>query len=578
MTTRFASSRLWTIGKRSAQVAGLTVPTAGLGYGTYLYETDPGFHRMVQAYTTMVPVVLHYRLAEFRHHHLSPLTQADWEALDELYAVPTVRQLGRLQGMYTKYAQTCAGLTNTFGDAWIREFRQLENNVPPRSADVVYQTIREETGHDDITAIFSEFDPEPLGSASIGQVHRARLARDGRLVAVKVQYPEAQELFHDDILTIRRFCELFAPEHVVILDAMQKSNAAELDYRNEAQNLRDIRQHMIKHKYQPSQVVVPAPLPELTTKRLLVMELVPGPKLIDGIRAYFQEWAVAHGTTLHDLEMEARYRIETEGVPAKYNGPSAWQMSLYRQWLHARNAVANAGIAAYNATRYGLSWIVPPRWNLLPPPCAYLHSTLPPNIPRIIDTLMRVHGTQLLSEGVFQSDPHGGNFLLLPDGHRLGLIDYGATKRLTRNERLSVCLLFAALHRQDQERLFQMCQLGGYKSKYGRKDVLMKLLQFGYDSYGRDVTGGKNIQQFLDELKHNDPWEEVPDNFVMAQFMSIRLRSLALGMNHPVRCSDWWGPMAEEVLRQEGLPYESWTLEQMEKYKPELNMQRYKFA
>ena len=48
MTTRFASSRLWTIGKRSAQVAGLTVPTAGLGYGTYLYETDPGFHRMVQ--------------------------------------------------------------------------------------------------------------------------------------------------------------------------------------------------------------------------------------------------------------------------------------------------------------------------------------------------------------------------------------------------------------------------------------------------------------------------------------------------------------------------------------------------
>ena len=60
--------------------------------------------------------------------------------------------------------------------------------------------------------------------------------------------------------------------------------------------------------------------------------------------------------------------------------------------------------------------------------------------------------------------------------------------------------------------------------------------------------------------------------------MSIRLRSLALGMNHPVRCSDWWGPMAEQILRDEGLPYESWTKDQMLKYQPELNMQRYKFA
>jgi aarF domain-containing kinase len=99
-----------------------------------------------------------------------------------------------------------------------------------------------------------------------------------------------------------------------------------------------------------------------------------------------------------------------------------------------------------------------------------------------------------------------------------------------------------------------MCQIGGYKSKYGKKDVLMKLLQFGYDSWGHDVTGGKNLQQFIDELKTEDPWEEVPDNFVMAQFMSIRLRSLALGMNHPIKCSEWWGPIAESILEKEGLP------------------------
>jgi predicted unusual protein kinase regulating ubiquinone biosynthesis (AarF/ABC1/UbiB family) len=174
-------------------------------------------------------------------------------------------------------------------------------------------------------------------------------------------------------------------------------------------------------------------------------------------------------------------------------------------------------------------------------------------------------------------DPNGGNFLLMPDG-RIGLIDYGATKRLTRNERLAVCLLYAALAREDEQKLFEMSEIGGYKSKYGKKEILMKLIQFGYNSWGKDITGGKNIQQFIDELKRQDPWEEVPDNFVMAQFMSIRLRSLALGMNHPVKCSDWWGPIAEKILEQEGFPYETWDYEQLVRYQPELNIQKYKFA
>ena len=52
--------------------------------------------------------------------------------------------------------------------------------------------------------------------------------------------------------------------------------------------------------------------------------------------------------------------------------------------------------------------------------------------------------------------------------------------------------------------------------------------------------------------------EEMPDNFVMAQFLSIRLRALALAVGHPIVCSDWWGPMAEEALAQEGLSYEQW--------------------
>ena len=59
--------------------------------------------------------------------------------------------------------------------------------------------------------------------------------------------------------------------------------------------------------------------------------------------------------------------------------------------------------------------------------------------------------------------------------------------------------------------------------------------------------------------------------------MSIRLRSLALGMNHPVKCSDWWGQIAQDVLEEEGLPYDTWDYDMLIKYRPDMNMQKFKF-
>jgi len=177
---------------------------------------------------------------------------------------------------------------------------------------------------------------------------------------------------------------------------------------------------------------------------------------------------------------------------------------------------------------------------------------------------------------VFNADPHGGNFIMTPTG-RIGLIDYGATKFFTRNERLAACVLYAALYKKDKEKLMEMCQIGGYKSKYGKPEVVYKLMQFGCDSWGREVTGGRNILQFTDDLKKEDPWYEVPDNFVMAQLMSVRLRSLGLAMNHPITCSDVWGPMALAELEREGLPYETWTREQLLAHKVETRVQVNKY-
>lgn len=476
-----------------------TLFAGGVGSWTYyVYGADERTKRSFKT-LTFVPVILHYRFIELINNRVFTVSEEDWEELDKRYAKSTVAKLGDLQGMYSKYGQTAAGLTNTLGDEWIKELRTLENEIPPRSVETVRKTIEEETNKK-LEDIFSEFDPKPLGSASIGQVHRAVLRNNGQEVAVKVQYPEAQELFTGDIHAIRKLCEWLAPEQVCTLDSLESQNKSELDYNNEANNLLEVSRNMTRHKFQPKEVLVPQPIPELTTKRMLVMELLPGPKLIDGMRAYYAKWAEANGTTLKRMETAAKRKIAKEGIPDKYDGPSASQILWYQRWLRVRDGVVNVFIALYNN-------LIVPSFRIQKK--SYDSHSVPPNTPRIVDTLMRVHGYQLLVDGMFNADPHGGNFLLLPDG-RIGLIDYGATKRLSENERIQACVMYAALARKDREMLWTMAKLGGYKSVHMNSDVQYKLLQFGFDSWGKDVMEGKNVQQFMDDLKRQDPWYETP--------------------------------------------------------------------
>eukprot|EP01079_Euglenida_sp_SAG-EU17-18_P003563 gene3563-670_t len=533
----------------------------------------------MQAYRAFVPVALHYRWVQWRLQRSPASSQEEaddvWLQMDLRYALPTVEALGVLQGMYTKYGQTSAGMTNTMSDTWIQQLRKLEDQVPPRSIEVVRQTIQEETGRP-VEDTFSSFDPEPLGSASIGQVHRATLAGCGREVAVKVQYPDSGRLFRGDMAAIRTFFEWLAPEQLCVLDALEKQNALELDYHNEALNLIRVNNNMRSGwslfpsdaSHGPTAgplfaVLLQQWLPGALQQNHPFVPTTLGPKLVEGLRQYGKIEAARQGTTLEAMEREMRARIESGDIAAKYEGPSAWQVAAYLALYRARDAGVNVLLRVYNL----LARAVPVLQKV-----DLWHTTLPPNAPKIVDALMRIHGEQLLRDGFFNADPHGGNFLLLPDD-RIGMIDYGACKELTHNERISICIQFVALMRNDVGMMMDMAKVGGFRSKYGKPETIEKLMQFGYNSWGKDVTGGKNLIEFMDELKANDPWEEVPDNFVMANFLTIRLRSLGLAMNYPIKCSDWWGPLAEKILKEEGVPYETWNLEKLIKNRPDMNMQ-----
>lgn len=445
---------------------------------TYVYlSADEGTKRALAMYLTFGPVVLHYRAVEARQkwRGLSrEMAAKEWAAMDSRYAEPTVKKLGEMQGMYVKYGQTAAGFTDTFSKTWIAQFRTLEDQVPARSSAVVYRTIEEETGRP-WDELFSEFDETPLGSASIGQVHRARLRSNGAEVAVKVQYPEVRDLFRTDMAAIRSFLGFASPKHLFTIGQLEKQLGPECDYVQEARNLQEVAANMTKHGFMPREVVVPRPYLDLSTSRMLVMELLPGPKLSQGLREYMQLRALREGKTVEELGNELRRRAESGESESRYRGPSATQIDVHDALVAWRDWLLNLGVAVLRVTPLiGLSTL------------DYYQTVWTPNIPRMVDTLMRVHGAQLMWDGVLNVDPHAGNFLLLDDklggagvvggcrsgsraNGRIGLIDYGATHRLTREERLIAAITYAALGRRDEDLLQIICEESGYKSKVSGK-------------------------------------------------------------------------------------------------------------
>ena len=155
--------------------------------------------------------------------------------------------------------------------------------MEPFSFEEVEKIVEAELGTR-ISRAFSSFEAEPLASASLGQVHRARM-RDGRPVAVKVQRPGIREGISEDLEALRDLAR-FLDRHSSLGDRYQlektvetfgRTLVAELDYRREAQNLTRLSQNLQRFE----RIVVPLPVEGFTTERVLTMELVEGRKITD---------------------------------------------------------------------------------------------------------------------------------------------------------------------------------------------------------------------------------------------------------------------------------------------------------
>jgi predicted unusual protein kinase regulating ubiquinone biosynthesis (AarF/ABC1/UbiB family) len=151
------------------------------------------------------------------------------------------RVLGELKGGAMKFGQALsvfeAAIPEELAAPYRASLAQLQEAAPALPADRVHGVLAEQIGPR-WRQRFTEFDDNPAAAASIGQVHRA-VWRDGREVAVKIQYPGAGQALKSDLAQIGRMMRLVSPLYpgldvAPLVDELQRRMHEELDYRREA--------------------------------------------------------------------------------------------------------------------------------------------------------------------------------------------------------------------------------------------------------------------------------------------------------------------------------------------------------
>ncbi|HEX5135207.1 MAG TPA: AarF/ABC1/UbiB kinase family protein [Thermoanaerobaculia bacterium] len=191
------------------------------------------------------------------------------------------RDLEKLGPTFIKLGQLLSTRADLLPVAYIDALARLQDDVEPFSFAEVERIVTEELGAR-ISKAFAEFDAAPLAAASLGQVHRAVL-RDGRVVAVKVQRPGVREQIIDDLDAFTEIAQLLDKHleagHLYQFEKMveefRKSILRELDYRREAQNLVTLSENLAEF----DRIVVPSPILDFTTGRILTMDFVFGQKI-----------------------------------------------------------------------------------------------------------------------------------------------------------------------------------------------------------------------------------------------------------------------------------------------------------
>ena len=233
------------------------------------------------------------------------------QELDTAFELQTAEQiteaLGNMKGAMMKLGQMASYLDAGMPPHVREALSQLQSDAPPMSGELAAGVVEAELGARP-EDVFLEWDPKPIASASIGQVHRA-ITRDGRAVAVKVQYPGIDRAIESDLdnanLLFGGLSMLYPGlESGPIVEEIRERVVEELDYRIEADN-----QDLFVEAYRGHPTIhVPEVLRELSTRRVLTTELAEGVRF-DEVLTWSQDERDLAAETIFRFVFRSLYRM-----------------------------------------------------------------------------------------------------------------------------------------------------------------------------------------------------------------------------------------------------------------------------
>jgi len=330
-----------------------------------------------------------------------------------------------------------------------------------------------------------------------------------------------------------------------VFKTMQSQFSHEFDYLQEASVMREIADNIMP--LFGEKVVIPLPIDRrhplcpcnmesLCTRKVLTMERLKGIPVKKYIEPLMDMFAEHYGTTSAELKKimntkdPSKIDMQNKAVQAALNmgEVSESQSRMFICMVTVRNLAAKL----MGGCMAGCCHTPPPAWTK--------PKAVPLNGPRLARLLFDVHGHQIFQNGLFNSDPHAGNVLMLPDG-RLGLIDYGAVTTLSEEQRTPLAQLFIAIADEDDDAVAPAFFKCGFRSK--RRDRRLALLMahlffnrgpFPYDMNRIAPKVGMPLNvdiATLDSYTRGgkiDVIEEFPGHLVMLQRCSMVLSGLGM--------------------------------------------------
>ena len=513
-----------------------------------------------------VPAVVEYKYWEARCERLpksmpwffKPIDPVEetrhYEQLHHKYAPKLLEVYMKLGGFYYKSGQKVASNMGGFVPKIYQDICQpFLNDIPARDPAEVRAVVEAELKRPR-DEVFATWEEEPIGCASIGQVHRATL-KNGQNVVVKVQNLEAERTFKGDVFALKTLMDVAMPQLSVAFDEIQKQFATEFDYRGECKNAMEIRENLRKAGY--NDIIVPEVYPDLCSEKLMVMEEIsPSTPLHHALDEQAEQMAKQKGISKDKFIAAEKERVEAEEKKLAKEGKVIKSVSAgdYDKYI----ALQRWKRWAYNWT---LGWFKDGADGII----------VPLNAAKLVDDLLAVHGHEILIDGVFNADPHPGNVLCV-DG-KIALIDYGQVKRIDDKERLDlaklIMLVEAALkvdprvdpnarpevHARARKAIATFSREMGMKTEKDLDDSYYDQCVVYFGRMDAAFLYPRNVIQWSDWIQERDPLGNIDkvDYFVMVNTASMMLRGLGEMLQQYRNLAECWGPMARRALEEKNM-------------------------